>query len=158
MEANLFQWTDGFSVGVQEIDEQHKELVGLLNQLHTAIMERHGSEAARRILDELAEYTRTHFSVEESLMRVSNYPDFERHKRNHEDLIGQVTALQTKLDTGEAKITFELLHFLKVWLVNHINEADKRFGSFFASVGGSQQWAPHVQDSMEKKKWWWKFW
>lgn len=158
MEANLFQWTDGFSVGVQEIDEQHKELVGLLNQLHTAIMERHGSEAARRILDELAEYTRTHFSVEESLMRVSNDPDFERHKRNHEDLIGQVTALQTKLDTGEAKITFELLHFLKVWLVNHINEADKRFGSFFASVGGSQQWAPHVQDSMEKKKWWWKFW
>jgi len=158
MEANLFQWSDGFSVGVQEIDEQHKELVSLLNQLHTAIMEHHGSEASRRVLDELAEYTRTHFSVEESLMRVSNYPDFERHKQNHEDLIGQVTALQDKLDSGEARITFELLHFLKVWLINHINEADKRFGGFFASMGGAQQWAPHVQESMERKKWWWKFW
>lgn len=158
MDANLFQWSDSFSVGVQEIDEQHKELVDLLNQLHTAIMEHHGSEAARRILDELADYTKTHFSVEESLMRVSNYPDFDRHKQNHEDLIGQVVALQSKLDTGEAKITFELLHFLKVWLTNHINEADKRFGGFFANVGGASHWAPHVQDSMEKKKWWWKFW
>ncbi|QID18392.1 hemerythrin family protein [Nitrogeniibacter mangrovi] len=158
MNDDLFQWSDGFSVGVQEIDEQHKELVDLLNQLHTAIIEHHGSATSRRILDELADYTKTHFSVEESLMRVSNYPDFDIHKQNHEDLIGQVVALQEKLDTGEAKITFELLHFLKKWLTNHINEADKRFGAYFAGVGGSAQWAPHVRDSMEKKKWWWKFW
>ncbi len=158
MSAELFQWSNGFSVGIQEIDEQHKELVDLLNKLHTAIIEHHGSETSRTILDELADYTKTHFSVEESLMRVSNYPEFDAHKQNHEELIGQVVALQDKLDTGEAKITFELLHFLKVWLTNHINEADKRFGGYFASVGGAAQWAPHVQDAMEKKKWWWKFW
>lgn len=158
MSSELFQWSDGFSVGIQEIDEQHKELVDLLNQLHTAIIEHHGTATSRKILDDLADYTKTHFSVEESLMRVSGYPDFELHKQFHEDLIGQVVALQEKLDTGEAKITFELLHFLKVWLTTHINEADKRFGSYFASVGGATQWAPHVQESMAKKKWWWKFW
>jgi len=156
--GELFKWSDDFSVGVQEIDEQHKELVSLLNQLHDAIHEHHGSEAARRILDELADYTRTHFMVEESLMRISNYPDFEAHKQNHEDLIGQVQALQEKLDSGQAAITFELLHFLKVWLTRHINEADKRFGEHFTTHGGSTQWSPHVEEAMTKKKWWWKFW
>ncbi|MCB1897167.1 MAG: hemerythrin family protein [Zoogloeaceae bacterium] len=156
--SELFEWSDGYSVGVQEIDEQHKELVGLLNQLHTAIHEHHGSEASRRILDELADYTRTHFMVEESLMRVSNYPEFENHKRNHEELIAQVQALQEKLDSGQAAITFELLHFLKVWLTRHINEADKHFGDFFTQQGGAAEWSPQVEQTMKKKKWWWKFW
>jgi len=156
--AELFEWSDDFSVGVQEIDEQHKELVSLLNQLHVAIHEHHGSEAARRILDELADYTKTHFMVEESLMRISNYPEFEAHKQFHEDLIGQVQALQEKLDSGQATITFELLHFLKVWLTRHINEADKRFGVHFTQHGGNAQWSPHVEEAMTKKKWWWKFW
>ncbi|MCB1915512.1 MAG: hemerythrin family protein [Rhodocyclaceae bacterium] len=156
--GELFEWSDGYSVGVQEIDEQHKELVALLNQLHTAIHEHHGSEASRRILDELADYTRTHFMVEESLMRVSNYPEFEAHKHNHEELIAQVQALQEKLDSGQAAITFELLHFLKVWLTRHINEADKHFGDFFTQHGGAAEWSPQVEQSMKKKKWWWKFW
>lgn len=158
MTAELFHWTDDFGVGIQEIDEQHKELVDLLNQLHTAIHEHHGSEASRRILDKLADYTRTHFAVEESLMRVSSYPEFEAHKQNHEDLIGQVQALQEKLDSGQAAITFELLHFLKVWLMRHINEADKRFGAHFIAHGGETQWSDHVESAMKKRKWWWKFW
>jgi len=156
--ADLFHWSDDFSVGIQEIDEQHKELVDLLNQLHVAIHEHHGTETSRKILDDLADYTRTHFAVEESLMRVSNYPEFAAHKQNHEELIGQVIALQEKLDTGQAAITFELLHFLKVWLTRHINEADKRFGAYFITTGASPNWSQHVEESMTRKKWWWKFW
>ncbi|KAA3650057.1 MAG: bacteriohemerythrin [Proteobacteria bacterium] len=158
MMAELFQWSDSYDVGIQEIDEQHKVLVDLLNRLHDAIHAHQGTDTSRKILGDLADYTRTHFAVEESLMRVSNYPEFEAHKQNHEDLIGQVNALQTKLDSGEAKITFELLHFLKVWLTHHIKEADKRFADYFVSVGGSPAWAPHVEESMREKKWWWKFW
>ena len=158
MNTDLFDWSDGYGVGVQEIDEQHKELVDLLNQLHTGLIDRRSSETMRKILDELAEYTRTHFSVEESLMRVSNYPDFDLHKRYHEDLIAQIVALQDRLDSGDEKITFELLLFLKLWLTNHINEADKLFGAYFTSIGGETRWAPHVQQSMETKTWWWKFW
>ncbi len=158
MTTELFHWTDEFSIGLQEIDEQHKELVELLNQLHVAIKEHHGSATSRQILDKLADYTRTHFAVEESLMRVSNYPEFATHKQNHEDLIAQVKALQDKLDSGQATITFELLHFLKVWLTRHINEADKRFGAFFLEAGGASRWSDHVEDAMKKRKWWWKFW
>lgn len=158
MDKDLFQWSDSFSIGLQEVDEQHKVLVGLLNELHEAIVKRHGSQAARDVLNRLAEYTRTHFTVEESLMRLLNYPEFQQHKQMHEDLLHQVIELQHKLDTGQAAITFELLHFLKVWLTKHINESDKRFGAFAVAKGLEPAWSPHVAETMARKKWRWKFW
>lgn len=75
--TELFTWSDDFSVHVQEVDEQHKVLVGLLNELHVAIIEHHGKTTSRDILDRLAEYTRTHFLLEESLMRLTHYPGFK---------------------------------------------------------------------------------
>ncbi len=158
MTAELFQWTDEFSIGIDEMDEQHKELVDLLNQLHTAIREHHGSVTSRQILDKLADYTRTHFAVEESLMRVSKYPNLIAHKEMHADLIAQVRSLQQKLDTGESAITFELLHFLKVWLMRHINETDKHFGAYFNAIGGGAKWSEEVEDAKKKRKKWWQFW
>ena len=62
------------------------------------------------------------------------------------------------VDLSLATITFELLHFLKVWLTRHINEADKRFGSYFVEAGGASKWSDHVEQAMKKRKWWWKFW
>ena len=98
MDEELFHWSDDFSINIQEIDEQHKVLVDLLNQLHVAIREHHGKTTSREILNRLAEYTRTHFLLEESLMRLTHYPGFEIHKAQHEELISQVVALQEKLD------------------------------------------------------------
>lgn len=153
----LISWTGDLSVGVQEIDEQHKELVGLLNDLHQAVTDHHGSAACSNILRSLAEYTRIHFAVEESLMRILAYPDFDRHKGEHDALTAQVVQLQSKLASGQAAITFELLHFLKVWLTKHIQESDRRYGAYFLERGISSNWSPHVEETM-KKKWSWKFW
>jgi len=154
----LFQWSNEYSVGVEEIDEQHKELVRLLNSLHQAIHERHGSEVSRRILNELVAYTQVHFAVEESLMRISAYPDFANHKKIHTSLIEQVHELQIKLDEGAAKISFELLHFLKHWLMHHILETDKQFGQHFAGTGMSTAWSPAVKASMADQRAWWRVW
>ena len=156
----MLVWNDTFSVDIQEIDEQHKNLVAMLNELSKAMHEHHGSAACRSILDQLADYTRTHFLLEESLMRLTHYPGFEIHKKQHEDLIREVAALQAKLDSGTVVITFELLHFLKEWLSHHIMESDKRFGAYFKTAGLGQyaKWTDEVQSTMKKKRWWWKFW
>lgn len=155
--TELFQWNDEFSVGVDDIDEQHVELVGLLNQLHAAVRERRGSDAVRSTLDELVDYTRTHFAVEERMMRESGYPDYAEHHVYHEALIDQVRALQQKLDSGEASITFELLHFLRVWLMRHICESDKRFGQWYQEHGTRADWMPAMQQAMKQRRWW-QFW
>jgi hemerythrin len=145
----LLEWNDSLSVGIEEIDNQHKALVGLLNQLHTAIHEKHGSSACMEILDKLVEYTRVHFTVEESLMRILGYPEYADHLEEHEKLIAQVVELQHKLKSGKANISFELLHFLRGWLTHHIMESDKAYVPYFISKGVERKSA---------RKSLWKFW
>ncbi|WP_028448792.1 MULTISPECIES: bacteriohemerythrin [Chitinibacter] len=147
--SKLIEWNDALSVGIQEIDEQHKVLVDLLNELHDAIRQHHGREASVEILGRLVDYTRIHFAVEESLMRILGYPEYETHKGHHEDLISQVNTLQQRMREGEA-ITFELLHFLRNWLTHHIMEGDQRYVSHFLSRG--------VQKTWEKKSWFGRLW
>ena len=145
----LLEWTDALSIGIEEIDEQHRELVRLLNQLHSAIMEKHGALVCIEILDRLVEYTRVHFTVEESLMRLLGYPDYAPHRQEHEKLIDQIVTLQQKLKSGEVNVTFELLHFLRNWLTHHILETDRAYVPYFTSKG--------VERTLPKKSFW-KLW
>lgn len=133
--APLIVWSDELSVGIEEIDAQHKVLVDLLNQLHIAILTQHGSAEAMHVLGELIDYTRIHFAVEESLMRVLGYPDYEAHKAGHEQLLQQVMDLQRRLLEEGHGITFELLHFLKRWLSVHIMESDRAYSPYFLARG-----------------------
>lgn len=131
----LIEWSDELSVGIQEIDDQHQFLVELLNKLHRAIHQRQGKAAAEAILGELVDYTKIHFAVEESLMRILGYPAYDDHKQQHDHLIDEIHALQDKLASGKASVTFELLHFLRIWLTKHIMEEDQHYGPFFLSRG-----------------------
>ncbi|PVZ63004.1 hemerythrin [Pelagibaculum spongiae] len=146
----LVEWTEQLSVGIEEIDEQHKILVGLLNDLHRSIVEHHGSEQAMQTLDKLVEYTRIHFAVEESLMRILGYPDYEEHKEHHEMLITEIGRLQQKLRDDHKSITFELLHFLKTWLTKHILDDDMAYVDHFISVGVKTQ---HAKQGLMNRLW-----
>ncbi|AKH20937.1 bacteriohemerythrin [Sedimenticola thiotaurini] len=134
---NFIEWNEELSVGIEEIDEQHKVLVGLINRMHDAIHQRHGSDVVEGILAELAEYTRIHFAVEESLMRLLNFPGYEEHRDLHEELIDQMVDLQQKIAEGKHSIGFELMHFLKVWLAKHIMEEDMQYSGFFLAAGAN---------------------
>jgi hemerythrin len=148
--GKFVEWSDVLSVGIEEIDEQHKVLVGLVNEMHDAIAQRHGSEVVRGVLARLADYTRIHFAVEESLMRILGYPDYDGHKHQHEELIHEVMDLQGRVDAGKTSISFELMHFLKVWLTKHIMESDQRYGRFFIEAG--------AQPRLTKKSWTTRLW
>lgn len=154
--GEILTWSDNLSVGIREIDEQHKKLVGMVNELHAAITEHRGSAECRRILDQLAEYTRVHFAVEESLMSILDYPGYESHRQEHEKLVGQVVELQQRLDAGKAAISFELLHFLKAWLTKHILGSDKDYGSYFHKRGITARW-PASEVLVPEKKGFWSF-
>lgn len=142
-------WTEELSVGIEEIDEQHKILVELINRMHDAIHQRHGSAVVEGILAELAEYTRIHFAVEESLMRILHYPGYEEHHDLHEELIQQIVDLQKKIASGKHTIGFELMHFLKVWLTKHIMKEDMQYSGFFLAAGakpmlGKKSWTKRL--------------
>lgn len=146
----FIEWSNELSVGIEEIDAQHKVLVELLNQIHEAIQQRKGVEATGQIIERLGEYTRIHFAVEESLMRILHYPDYERHKEEHDQLIEQLNGFRTKLESGKGSISFELAHFLKVWLTKHIMETDKRYIPHFLEQG--------IRPELSKQSWAQKLW
>lgn len=138
---NLIDWTDDLSVGIEEIDEQHKILVGLLNRLYQAIITRTDNSVMNEILHELTEYTVVHFAVEESLMRIFDYPDYEEHKHHHQELTQQVFELKNKVKSGKTSVSMEVLNFLRHWLTNHIQMEDKRYSPFFLSRGLKKSWS-----------------
>lgn len=146
----LVEWSDELSVGIEEIDEQHKVLVDLINQMHQAIHQRRSSDVIVSILEQLSDYTRIHFAVEESLMRILNYPEYEAHKAQHEKLIAHMSELQQKVVAGRAAIGFELMHFLKVWLTKHILENDQAYTDHFIMAGANPQ--------LKKRSWVSRLW
>jgi hemerythrin len=146
----LIEWSDDLSVGIQEIDEQHKVLVGLVNDMHDAIHEHHGSEATADILQRLAEYTKIHFAVEESLFRIFDYPGYEAHKKQHDELLKEVIELQEKVSSGKSSVSFQLLHFLKMWLTQHILDSDKEYSEYLLNSG--------IKAQSAKSGWFKKLW
>jgi hemerythrin len=156
------QWSDDFSVGIPEIDEQHKTLFELINKIHSAILEHKGTAVCAEVLDELVDYTRIHFGLEQSLMHMGKYPEYEAHCALHRELVSEVVSLQNKIHSGKAAISFELLHFLRTWLVKHIMGEDKKYAAFFALNGqasGFYAWAQRSSEATRRrKKKWWKFW
>ncbi len=148
--SEFISWSDDLSVGIEEIDEQHKVLVGLLNELNQAIRERHGNEVCIEILDRLVDYTRIHFAVEESLMRIFEYPDYENHKAEHEELVEEVLSMRREVVEDERKVSFKLLHFLKMWLTQHIMDSDKEYSQHFLTRG--------MKSRAGKKAWFQRLW
>ena len=131
----LFVWTNDFSVNVKEIDEQHKKLIGMINDLHAAMLSGKAKEVIGPILNGLVDYTKSHFATEEQLMTKHQYTGYLSLKAAHDALTKQVMDLKTKFSEGKSLITMDIMTFLKDWLTKHIQETDKKYTSFFNGKG-----------------------
>ena len=124
----LMTWTDKLSVGVGVIDDDHKKLVGMVNELYDAMQAGHGKEKLGRILDELVKYTKFHFAREEKFFAETGYPAAGPHKQQHEALTRQVLDVQKKYNAGAtATLSVDVMQFLKNWLITHIQGSDQSY-------------------------------
>lgn len=137
---NVVQWSDDYSVDIQEIDEQHKCIVRYINELYEALAKKDSRDLVADIIQKLAEYTKIHFAVEETLMRIFHYEGYEPHKAIHDKIVQQVLAYQGKFISGDDKVGMELLMFLKGWLFEHINKVDKQYVAAFHAAGVKKSW------------------
>jgi len=127
-------WDKTLSVEVEEIDEDHRKLVNLLNILNHALAEGEAPDYLEAVLEELISCTVWHFKHEERLMLKYGYAGMAEHKREHRELIDSAQALQQKfLQTGKLVAT-EDIEFLEHWLTEHIYIADMKMGSYLAEV------------------------
>ncbi len=131
----LIDWNDTYSVDVTEIDQQHKKLVSIINELNTAMKERKAAETMGKTIDELIDYTVTHFIVEEKYFDKFNYPETVSHKKEHDDFINKIKDVKKSFDKGSLMLSIDIMNFLKDWLINHIQGTDKKYSSFFNEKG-----------------------
>ncbi len=136
----VIEWDDRYSVEIQEIDEQHKHLIGLINELYEALAKREERERIGKVLDDLVEYTKIHFAIEEALMRIFDYGDYDTHKAIHNRIVTQVVEFQLRFHKGDKHVGLELLQFLKDWLLDHIMERDKAYSEHFMRNGMKSTW------------------
>jgi hemerythrin-like metal-binding protein len=121
------EWNDSLSVGVQQIDNEHKKLVSLVNTLNDSMKNGKSKDTLQKVFSELVDYTMTHFSNEELLMQKVNYSAFSGHKREHDDLAKKARVLKDDFTSGKMMISIEVRDFLKNWIVNHIQKTDKLY-------------------------------
>jgi len=131
----LFPWDDAFSVRIGVIDMQHKNLVGIVNELHQAMVRGQGKQELGKIFSNLIKYTHVHFKTEENLMESHRYPEYIHHKSEHEQLTRTVLDFQSKFQKEEVGLTVEVMDFLKGWLSKHIMGSDKKYTPFLNAKG-----------------------
>ena len=122
----IINWSEEYSVGINEIDTQHKRLVELINKLHDAMSQGKSREIASEILSDLTNYTQTHFKFEEEKFAKYNYEHRLIHELEHKKFVDKITEFKTDFENGKALISIELMNFLKDWLINHIKVSDKK--------------------------------
>ena len=125
----LIKWTDKYTLGIQEIDNQHKGLVVIINELFTYMSEGKAKEKMEDVFDHLTEYTKKNFSAEELMLYRYAYKDIEEHKVEHKKFIEKLEAFKKDFNNSKITISLEVLNFLKDWLLNHILISDKKYAT-----------------------------
>ncbi|MBK9352258.1 MAG: hemerythrin family protein [Sulfuritalea sp.] len=127
-------WSKILAVGVEEIDDDHRKLVGIFNELNRAVREGESADYRAATLTELINCTVWHFSHEDRLMLKHHYPEIARHREAHRELIEAAQELQAKLAQADTAVANTEIEFLERWLTEHILTADQRLGSFLAQA------------------------
>ena len=131
----MTKWDNKYSVGISIIDEEHKELIDIINKA-VAIKENNcNPEEIREILYEMIKYALKHFATEETYMIKFNFPEYQIHRNEHLDFTDKTFANLNKVIMGDYQVANEILEYLKQWLVNHIQGTDRKYIDCFNKNG-----------------------
>ncbi|MFC1760498.1 bacteriohemerythrin [Planctomycetota bacterium] len=129
------QWNDNLSVGIEQIDDQHRQWIEYYNNAAQAVAAHQDQTLVAKTLGFLIDYTEVHFSTEEKQMVECDYPERSTHKVKHDELRNTLANLTR--DYEEEGVHRELASaidtFLGNWLIQHIQDVDKKFGAFVKS-------------------------
>jgi hemerythrin-like metal-binding protein len=135
MKTDFFEWGPQYSLGIKEIDEQHKQLVEIINELYHAFMKKELDDKLGQILDQLKDYTVYHFGTEEKYFNRYGYENKKQHVAQHKKYIAEIDKMVATYKEKPSAITYKLMNFLRSWLIEHIQGTDARYVKFFKQNG-----------------------
>ncbi|MES9906860.1 MAG: bacteriohemerythrin [Sedimenticola sp.] len=141
-------WTPDLDTGISVIDKQHQRIVEYINQLNHAQHDASREEVGE-VLNQLVDYTLSHFTFEEELMEESGYRFVKAHKKVHKLFVRRVSDYVERFKVGE-DITEELLASLRTWLINHIKNDDNDYSEIVRENMGDDGKSSWLSRSMKK--------
>jgi hemerythrin-like metal-binding protein len=129
-------WEAELSVGVKELDDDHKQLMGMLNEIHESAAAGRNDQELSDLVEKMVANTKAHFEHEELLLAKAGYPDAPAHFQEHDWMIAKALSVQAAFRCGSAStLSAELLSFLRDWLIHHIRDVDKLYGPSLNASG-----------------------
>jgi hemerythrin len=125
-------WSDNLNTGIQVIDRQHRRIVDYINRLYESHKNGSTKEETGNVIDELIDYTLTHFAFEETMLEDVNYTALDTHKVFHDQFIQQVREIRERFEEHEIAV-IELNNLMVTWLFNHILHEDAAYVSSVVS-------------------------
>jgi hemerythrin len=122
-------WDREYSVGIHELDEQHKTLVECVSAVEQSVNEGDPLATVQSALARLTSFADVHFAVEESLMRIHDYPHLHEHVNEHQQFSDRLLSLKER--SLESDVSREMIEFLNEWIERHIPNHDKPFAFHF---------------------------
>jgi hemerythrin-like metal-binding protein len=131
----LFNWDDEYSVNVLAMDNHHKKLFDIMNQMHDAMKAGSGEDAVARLINELIDYTKYHFGEEEKMLEQVNYAGIDSQKRAHKAFVDKMLEYKNDSDNGMAIFAVSKVSRTGIeWLKEHILVMDNKYAD--AANGG----------------------
>jgi hemerythrin-like metal-binding protein len=131
----LIEWDESYRIDIGEIDNQHKKLMQIMNDLHAAMRQGKGKQVIGDIISSLVDYTNYHFSLEQSIFEQYKYPAALSHLAEHQEFIDRVNDFTKKFSENQLGLTLEVMNFLSNWLTRHIKGSDMQYAKYLHSIG-----------------------
>ena len=127
---SLLEWDDRYLIGVEELDYEHKDLFTRLNELHEELARYDNKAKVDSCLGEIYARVAAHFALEERFMRDTHFPNYEHHKKEHDEfleiLVDIIEAFRRRPGVGDRGL---LEAELQRWIINHITRSDQELAS-----------------------------
>jgi hemerythrin-like metal-binding protein len=129
------EWNQSYSVRIEEIDLQHKKLIGMLDHLIKASDEHNAKSVIKEILDNLVDYTVYHFNSEERYFDKFGYQHAAEHKAEHKQFVDKVAVFVNDYNEDKVLLSADIMMFLSNWVQNHIKGSDQLYSACFLEHG-----------------------
>ena len=133
--SKTITWTQDMSVGVKEIDDQHKQFIQIISDFYDAFNKNKVQSEMEGILQKLIDYAVLHFETEEKYFDKFDFEFKDEHRQKHKELKEKVLDFQGRFKKEGTDIVEEFMDFLTDWLVDHVETEDQKYVKCFHDHG-----------------------